>query len=381
MEGTAAGGSGTVRALVDLRCLETASAVRGVGRYTRELISELLPILPRGWSLAGLSWSSIGASLGVGDVRYPGPRRGIGIADRWLLPPLFRREGITLYHSPAYALPARGAAGTALVLTIHDLVAEVFPAALSWRHRAAFRRTFRSAAAAHRVLTVSRRTRDDLLSRYPLDPARVVTVPNGVAAAFAAARETSGTSPGADRSYLLYVGGLDPLKNVPFLLQVLARCRAEGLDLRLVVAGEEGPRRRALERSATDAGLGGFVTGRGRLDDEALAASYRGALAFVFPSRYEGFGLPPLEAMACGCPVVSSPAGALAEVLGEAALLVDPGDAGAWASAVARIAREPGLRERLTAAGRARAAAFTWAETARRTLDAYQAAVEEARPA
>ncbi len=363
--------------LVDLRCLETPSGPRGVGRYTRELARALPAAAPAGWELAALSWSGKGAALGLRDVRYPGPRRGIGIADRFVLPPLFVRERIGLYHSPVYALPTTAARRTALVLTVHDLVAEVFPDALSWRHRQAFRRTFRSASAAHRVITVSETTRRDLAARYPLDEARIVPVPNGVGEALGAPSPADAAAAALPQPFVFYAGGLDPLKNVPLLLRVLARCRERGRPIVLVVAGEEGPRRDALLREAGALGVRDAVRALGHVDDAMLAAVYRAALAFVFPSRYEGFGLPPLEAMAAGCPVVSTPCGALAEVLSDAAQFAGPDDVDAWVGAIEVLAAEPASRARWVAAGRQRARGFSWARTARETVEVYRQALEE----
>jgi glycosyltransferase involved in cell wall biosynthesis len=369
-----------VRLLLDLRPLETPSARRGLGRYARELARAVRDAAPSGWRVAGLSWSGGGRRLGLEEVRYAGPRRGIGIADRFLLPGLLRRERIDLFHATAYALPSAGAPGTALVLTVHDLAPDLHPRGLSLRHRLALRRTFRSARVAERVLTISETTRRALLERYGLDPARVETVPIGVAAPFRGGGPPR-SEPPFPRPFLLYVGGLDPLKNVPFLLEVLARSRRETPSLRLVVAGEEGGRREALRAAARRAGLEGAVETPGYLEDGALAAAYAGAAAFVFPSRYEGFGLPPLEAMAAGCPVVSSPGGALREVLDGAAILLEPDDAEDWSQAVLRLLGDPGERARLAARGVERARSFTWERTARATLAVYEAALRERRAA
>jgi glycosyltransferase involved in cell wall biosynthesis len=141
--------------------------------------------------------------------------------------------------------------------------------------------------------------------------------------------------------------------------------------MRLVLAGEEGPRSRALAAQAAEVGLGTSVDRLGHVPDDRLAALYRDAVAFLFPSRYEGFGLPPLEAMAAGCPVVSSPAGALAEVLDGAAVLENPTDPERWAHAVLALARDVSARAARVAAGRIRARSFTWQESARRTLEVY----------
>src|SRR5262245_2927042 len=135
-----------MRILVDLRCLETGSATRGLGRHTREVARAVREQAPPAVRVAGLSFTGGPArELALEDVRYPGPRRGITLADRWLLPRLLQHEEIDLYHAPAFGLPAHGTGTTALVLTVHDLIADVLPELLPLRARAAFRRIYRSA--------------------------------------------------------------------------------------------------------------------------------------------------------------------------------------------------------------------------------------------
>jgi len=365
-----------MRILLDLRCLETGSVTRGLGRHTRELARVVRDQAPFSVRVAGLSFTGAAArELSLEDVRHPGPRRGITLSDRWLLPRLLRHEEVDLYHAPAFGLPARGVAGIALVLTVHDLIADVLPESVPLRARAAFRRIYRSAAVADRVIAVSETTRRDLLERYPLPAERVVVIGNGVSAPFAA----HGRPAGRPRDpFLLYVGGLDPSKNVPFLLEVLAEVRRQVPTMRLALAGETGPRQEAIRERARGAGLAEAVDLLGFVEDARLAAAYGDAAAFLFPSLYEGFGLPPLEAMAARCPVVASPGGALPEVLGDAAWIAPLGDAAAWARAVVTLHRDVGRRRALVEAGAARAASFTWEAVGRKTWDVYRALLSPA---
>jgi glycosyltransferase involved in cell wall biosynthesis len=366
-----------MRILLDLRCLETQSVGRGLGRHTREVASAVRDAAPDGVRIAGLSFQGgVARQLALEDVRYPGLRRGISIADRWLLPRLLQHEEIDLYHAPAFGLPAHGAPGTALVLTVHDLIADIHPQTLPLRARAAFRRMYRTAAVADRVIAISEATRRALLARYPVAADRVVVVPNGVSAPFAA--RTRGSGDGRTEPFLLYVGGLDPSKNVPFLLDVLVEVRRQVPTMRLALAGETGPRRDALRARIRSAGLERGVDLLGFVDDRRLATAYRDAAAFVFPSLYEGFGLPPLEAMAAGCPVVASPGGALPEVLGDAAWIVPLGNAAAWARAVVTLHRDVSRRRARVDAGRAHAARYTWERVGRETWEVYRSILEPA---
>ena len=174
------------------------------------------------------------------------------------------------------------------------------------------------------------------------------------------------------------MGTLEPRKNLTTLLQAFARLRRAGqVDpaLRLVLAGARGWLDEPIFRTVRSFGLDEAVHFPGFIDDDDLPDLYRGAAAFVFPSLYEGFGLPVLEAMACGAPVVTSNTSSMPEVAGGAAMLVDPRDVDGLAAAIARVLRDEGLRARLRAAGLARARQFSWETAARQVLDAYAALV------
>ena len=203
--------------------------------------------------------------------------------------------------------------------------------------------------------------------------------PHGCEARFNPARDAASIDAAAARyglpkRYVLAVGTLEPRKNLTTLLRAFARLReGSAVDpaVGLVIAGARGWLDDPIFEAVQSLGLERAVNFPGFVDDDDLPALYQGAELFVFPSLHEGFGLPLLEAMACGVPVVASNASALPEVAGGAALLVDPHDAEALAQAIARVLGDEALRARLRDAGVARAAQFSWQTAARRTLDAY----------
>jgi glycosyltransferase involved in cell wall biosynthesis len=275
------------------------------------------------------------------------------------LPKALRRLDPALAHFNYVIPPAyRGLA----VVTVHDLSFERHPGLMSPRDLLFFRTLVpRSARRADRVLAVSERTKSDLVERYRIAESKIVVTPNGVDPVF----HPNGKAP--ERSpYALFVGGIQPRKDPLGAIEALGLLHG---NLHLVLVGAEkrgGPEvRRAIHRL----GLEQRVELAGHLERDELAALYRGAACLVFPSRYEGFGLPVLEAMASGTPVVAAAAGAVPEVAGDAAVLVEPGDPAALAAGIEQALAE---RDRLVAAGLERAKQFSWAETARLTLETYR---------
>lgn len=264
----------------------------------------------------------------------------------WSVPRLLRRVRPRLVHF-VHALPLRLEAPA--VLTVQDLSFERDRALMGWKDRAVFRRVVpRSVRRAKRVLAISERTKRDLVELYGVAEDKVVVTPLGVDETFRPGTDGRGT-------YLLFVGAIQQRKDP---LAALAAAAANGL--RLVVVGPEKDAALAQELSLAGADVRGYVP------QDELAQLYRGAAALVFPSRYEGFGLPVVEAMASGTPVVAAPDDAVREVAGDAALFAEPAE---LAGAV-RAALDD--RERLVAAGLERARLYTWNETARRTLDVYR---------
>jgi glycosyltransferase involved in cell wall biosynthesis len=275
------------------------------------------------------------------------------------LPLLLRRLGPALGHFLYVAPPAyRGRA----VVTVQDLSFERHPELMGARDRFFFRTFVRpSVRRAARVLTGSEWTKRDLVERYRVPADRVVITRYGVDPSFG----PDGPAPNG-APYALFVGGLEPRKNPLAALEAVAQAST---DLRLVVVGPDRGGGGEMSHAISRLGMNGRVELRGHVDREELAALYRGAACLVFPSRYEGFGLPVVEAMASGTPVVATTAGSVPEVAGDAAILVDPGDPAAMAGGIERALAD---REWLRAAGLERARAYVWKETASRTLEVYR---------
>jgi glycosyltransferase involved in cell wall biosynthesis len=294
---------------------------------------------------------------GIEPVELPARSQVVRMTMR--LPRLLRRLRPALGHFQ-HALPL--ACPCPAVVTVHDLSFEREPSLMAMRERLIFRAAVRRAARrAARVIAVSELTKRDLIEIYGIRDEKIVVVPNGVDPRFRA------DGPRAAGDYALVVGSLQPRKDPETAIEAIALL-GDG-NLRLIFAGPDRGGRVDAERAAQHAGLRSRVDFRGYVPDEELAGLYRGAACLVFPSRYEGFGLPALEAMASGTPVVATTAGALPEVAGDAAILVGERDPVALAGGIERALAD---REPLVRAGLERARLYSWAETARRTLAVYR---------
>jgi glycosyltransferase involved in cell wall biosynthesis len=314
--------------------------------YVENLLRELPAVAPD-LRLAAVTRHPELVPEGVEPVELPARSQEARMA--WSLPRLLRRLRPALAHFQ-YSLPL--ACPCPAVVTVHDLSFERDGSLMGGWHRLVFRAVVpRSSARAVCVLTVSERTRRDLVELYGLPSERIVVTPNGVDPAFR-------PGGGHDGGYLLFVGAIQRRKDPLAALRA-----AEQTGLPLVVVGPARDEELAGELARRGATLRGWVS------KEELAELYRGAAALVLPSRHEGFGLPALEAMASGTPVVATPDPALREVAGDAAVYAEAGElAEAVRAALAQ-------RDELAAAGIERARLFSWQETARLTAEAYRAAL------
>jgi len=309
-------------------------------------------------------------------------------AGRWIwmqttLPRALRRSRPDVCHFTNALAPLRPAVPYAM--TIHDVWPILHARGHPLGRRAWWRVAVpRLAGLAGAVLTPSEASRGDVLRTLPVEPERVHVVPGAPAPGLARVRDEAQLAAVRERyrlppAFVVHVGALEPRKNLPRLIAAMRRVRRLGDVHRLVLVGPRGWRApRSLVAEIERARRAGEVHVCGYVPARDLAAILTLATALAYPSLYEGFGLPPLEAMACGTPVVAGDRGAVREVCGDAALLVDPDDEAALASALAAVLSEPRLREELARRGRERAASFSWARSAELTLAAYAAALETA---
>jgi glycosyltransferase involved in cell wall biosynthesis len=300
--------------------------------------------------------------------------------ERYTLPLelLATREPPDLLHSLDHVAPAWGPWRS--VVTLHDLAFLLYPETHTPESRAYYAAAGESARRAARVIAVSRRTASDAVRLLGVDPARLRVIHN-------AADPRFGPRPFADlaelaarrgfdphKAYVLFVGTLEPRKNVPLLFEAMAQVRRH-LDVDLVLVGGRGWLNGPIQAAHARSGLGNAARFLGWLDQPDLAVLYSHARVFTLPSLYEGFGLPVLEAMACGAPVVCSNAGPLPEVAGDAAILLPPDDARAWAEAIGRVVSHEQTAAGLRARGERRARDFSWDRSARATREVYREAL------
>lgn len=295
------------------------------------------------------------------------------------------RVGADVAHFTNGMMPV--ATSTPCVVTIHDMSLRLYP----WYHplrRILINRPLQllSIHRADAIVTVSHSTRRDLLRLHRVSADRVCVVHEAASDAFRPVRDTTALGAlrarlGLPERFLLYVGTVEPRKNLGRLVDAFAEARLRGVPHHLVCVGPYGWRSRGLADRIARLGVTPYVHFLGYQPFETLPALYSLSEFFVFPSLYEGFGLPVVEAMACGTPVLTSSSSSMVEIVADAALTVDPLDTGSLVTGITRLAGDLDLRARLAAEGPARAAAFSWSQAARDMLQVYRFAASRTAPA
>ena len=359
----------------------------GIGTYVRNLVGQLAR--QEGPETYALICGGADAQF----VRSLGPRfepiveraGNYSVLEQISVPLTLRRAGIDLFHAPHYVISPLTRCPT--VVTIHDCIHLRFPQYLPNRAAHVYARAMMSMAArrARRILTVSHASKEDILRYLKVPAAKIEVIPNALDARLAITPSDDDVTRVRERfqlrsSFILYAGNIKPHKNVDRLIEAFAILRRQRSgDLKLLIIGDEISKYPNLRRLVHRFQLHQHVRFLGFVPDATLAVLYRLASAFVFPSLYEGFGLPPLEAMASGTPVITSNVSSLPEVVGDAALLIDPMNAAAIADAMGQVLDDPALRAELIKRGCERVKAFSWERSAARTRAVYREVLAEGR--
>ena len=365
--------------------IDTSSAVHGkagLGRYAANLARELRALLGDRLRIFQNSLGRRGPLEGWSGPPPAGvhwgyrPWRGLVLARQALrLPFDGLLPGAALFHATEHLLPPLR--GVPTVLTVHDLIYERLPEHhkfMNYRYLKAAMPLFCRRATA--IIAISAHTRDDLVALYGLDPARITVIPEAAAPHFVQPSPERVAEVRAHHRlparYALTVGTIEPRKNLPRLLEACAPLLAEGSLDGLVIVGGRGWLTEGFDRALAAYPFRDRVLLPGYVADQDLPAVYAGARVTVQPSLYEGFGLPVLEAMACGSPVCASRTTSLPEVGGDAAMYLDPEDVGDMTAAIRRVLEDEALAGAMRAGGLARAARFSWRRTAEETAALYE---------
>jgi glycosyltransferase involved in cell wall biosynthesis len=352
----------------------------GIGTYVRNLLRGLAR------TNNDNSYVLLCRAEDVEFVRGLGPRfepliehsGNYSLREQISVPLALRRAKVQLFHAPHYVVSPLTA--SPYVVTIHDCIHLRFPQYLPNRGAYYYARAMMTIAArrAKLVLTVSQASKDDILHFLKVPASKVEVIYNAIDERLAAQPSPETVSHVRERflltsPFILYAGNIKPHKNIDRLIEAFSIVRRRGvLDVKLLIIGDEISKYPSLRRLVHRYQLHQHVRFLGFVPDATLAVLYRLASVFVFPSLSEGFGLPPLEAMAAGAPVITSNVSSLPEVVGDAAVLIDPMDAGAIADAIVRVLSDSALRADLIRRGLERAKAFSWERSVARTCEVYQ---------
>jgi glycosyltransferase involved in cell wall biosynthesis len=364
-----------VRIAIDARKLRDY----GIGTYIRNLVRHLARI-DRSTEYVLIVQPAdieIAAELGENFRAVPDWSGAYSIREQLTIPLDLRREQIDLFHAPHYVLPPLTPCKS--VVTIHDCIHLRFPQYLPNRLGYVYARSSLWIAThrSNRVLTVSETSKRDILRYFRVPEAKIDVIYNAIDERLGEAPTDAEMAQVRERyqlndPFVLYTGNIKPHKNLERLIEAFNTLRRGGLEhVQLLIIGDEISKYAALRRAVHRHKLHKHVRFFGFVSDKTLASLYRLASVFVFPSLYEGFGLPPLEAMAAGTPVITSNVSSLPEVVGDAAILIDPYEPDEIAAAMRRVLTEPALRDDLRARGLARVKDFSWERSVHRVREIY----------
>jgi len=352
----------------------------GIGTYIRNLLRHLARTdhSTEYVLLCGEADLGVAAQLGPNFRGVLEPSPNYSLREQLHVPWVLRRERPDLYHAPHYVLPAGVRCPS--VVTIHDCIHLMFPQYLPNRLAYAYARAQMWSAARRSdcILTVSEASKRDILHLFNVPPEKIVVVYNAIDSHFSVTPSEEAVSRVRERyqldhKFVLYVGNIKPHKNLVRLIEAFHQLRqGELADLKLLIIGDQISKLPSLRRAVHRHKLHKQVRFLGYVADDQLAILYRLASVFVFPSLYEGFGLPPLEAMASGTPVVASNVSSLPEVVGDAAVLVNPYDVDAIVDGLRRVLTDPALAAGMSRKGIERAREFSWERSVAKTWAVYQ---------
>lgn len=300
------------------------------------------------------------------------------LSEQIVLPFEIKKNRLDIFHTPHFNISLFSPVKK--VVTIHDLIPLIFPGARSSRLSRAYYRFMNSQATkkARKIIVDSKNTKRDLLKFFKVPEGKTEVIYGGVSERFRPVNDAKSLEEvekkfNTTKKFLLYAGLRKPHKNLVSLIKVLEILRRKmNFDIQLVMVGKKDPRFTQVEEAAKELELEDDVLFLGEVSDEDLVLLYNAAQVFLFPSLYEGFGLSPLEAMACGTPVISSNTSSLPEVLGDVAILLDPNDTIKWAEKIREVFTNEDLRKKLKHKGLERVKKFSWERTAQDTLRVYE---------
>ncbi|MBI5467697.1 MAG: glycosyltransferase family 4 protein [Deltaproteobacteria bacterium] len=365
-----------MRITIDARMI----SYTGIGRYIQNLVENLAKIDGKNRYSITVNGGDEAEIPAVENLKVFKTRVIIpvySIKEQVLLPMEMNRSGPDLLHYPSFNMPLVNS--KPVIATIHDLIyylnRDACPNLAAYLYA---RFMFKKAVKiARKIITVSEFTKSELLEHLGVGPEKVTVIHNGVSSLYrpiAIERQAAVLSKyGIRGGYIFYAGNHQPRKNLMRLVQAFSALKNK--DHQLVLTGKIDPRRADLYNAVNEKGLEGRVLFIGAVPENDLPALYSGATVFAFPSLSEGFGLPPLESMACGTPVVSSNATSLPEVVGDAGVLVDPADIASIKDGIEKVLASPALRSELKEKGLMRVKKFSWQTAAEKTLKVYEEAL------